>query len=148
MDMQRLRRSTLLSVSLALLAAACDSSTSPADRLGISIAGTSFERGEAGLVAVPFEIVNEGARPLYVAACGDTPITTADRREDGEWVQHSSLACLTFVPSAPIELAPGERLEGTRPLGDAGRFRLRFGVAGRPSGETAWDAASGAFDVH
>lgn len=145
--MHHFARSTVLCFSAALLAAGCDSSTGPADAIAVSTQGTSFERGEDDIALIPWEIVNGGDRTVIVATCGDWPVPVVDRWQNGRWTQHFGGFCLLSTAILPAELQPGERLEGSLSLHEAGVFRLRFGITDSAGGDVDWGAASNAFEV-
>jgi hypothetical protein len=140
-------RSTVLCLSTALLAAACDSSTGPADRIVVSTQGTSFQRGEDEIASIPWEIVNGGLRTVTVATCGDWPVTVVDRWQNGRWTDYYGGYCLHAAALLPAELDPGERLEGSASLHEPGVYRLRFGITDGASGDVDWGATSNAFEV-
>lgn len=56
---------------------------------------------------VPFVVEKTGGNPIYLARCGERLMAALDRREGGQWVQHSGDGCLTNQDMTPVELAPG-----------------------------------------
>ena len=130
----------------ATLSLACEGTTGLDDRLSVTVLGTAFERGDDGLAQVPWRLVNASSRTLSLSSCADWPHPLVDRWTGRRWEQHSGGFCIQDAIFAPVELEPGEELQGATPILDAGRFRLRFGVA-EDGGEMTWKAASQGFEV-
>lgn len=134
---------------LILLLGACNSPIDPnAVALEINTQASEFVISPSrGSVSVPFKITNRDATSTFIARCGDRIMAALDRREGGTWVQHSGDACLTNVAMAPVEIAPGQSLEATREIREAGQYRLRIGVSADASDQPAWTPASNPFSV-
>ena len=143
--MRRILGTTALLLA-ATLPLACEGSTGPDDRLSVTVLGTTFERGDGGLAQVPWRLVNMSSRTLSLSSCGDWPHPIIDRWTGTRWEQHSGGFCIQDAIFAPVELEPGEELQGATPLLEAGRFRLRFGIAEEGRAPT-WKAASKGFEV-
>lgn len=94
---------------------------------------------------MPFTVTNHGARSIPLPRCGDRLMVGVERREGGQWVQYSGDSCLAIYPMDPVELQPGQVLQGTRELREPGIYRLRIGVSNPKQG--VWSNFSNSFTL-
>lgn len=139
----------MFAVSLLFVAACQQLATGPGQsQLRVETTGTTFTRGAAPEFAViPFVVTNQDSRPIYLAWCGERLMAALDRREAGQWVQHSGDGCLTNQDISPVELAPGATVQSQRGVTEAGEYRLRLGSSGSPAEPSQWVVVSNEFTI-
>jgi hypothetical protein len=138
------------SVTAAAIAAllACSAISGPANVVEVDVAGAIFDRiGTPAIATVPFSIRNRGATSIFVTRC-DTRLTTAVERWDGQgWAGYAADICQAVYTSAPLELAPGVSAAANWSLHDAGKYRIRIGVADAAGSGVNRSLVSSEFEV-
>jgi hypothetical protein len=120
----------LAAAALLALSACSGQATAGTAEPRIALAASTYRFPPVGTLQVAFTVVNGGAVPVSVPACGGRPAITVDRGEGGEWRQLGSLVCQANLPMAPVTLPAGRTLEGTVQFGVAGAYRLRLPLVG------------------
>ena len=141
--MPLIRPTGYVTLAAALLLAAC-SKSSPSELTGTSEllpdtstgvevrpAALTFTRNAQNLVEVPYSVVNgRTASVLLTTRCGDRLSPAVQRREGGEWVQHSGGGCFAIFPMSPVPLAAGARRDELEVISSPppGQYRLLLGT--------------------
>jgi hypothetical protein len=121
-----------LSVALALLLAACSSSTGPRSDLRVETSKSVYTLPGAGNPAalVQYTVRNTGSTSVALPQCVDVIGELQRQEADGEWLTIASGPCqTTLAVYAPLVLAPGEAASAQAYVGIAGRYRIRVDVA-------------------
>lgn len=115
-----------------MLLAACDGDPAGIDRGDLLLTAEVDAGVQAPAVNVHFQVRNRGDRALWVwDQCGGDFAPYVDRHDDGRWVDVSSQMCFAAL-QAPIQLEPGESVEGALAIYEPGRYRFRVGVMANP----------------
>jgi hypothetical protein len=137
----------LMSTLVLLTALGCGGSTGLGESIDIHTRGVSFSRDNEAPAHVPFVIENHLLVPIYLERCGSAIMTATDRRDDEGWVPNDATTCITVYPMLPLILGPGTRVESAVGIAEAGTYRIRVGVATRPSHGYDWTVVSNTFVV-
>ena len=131
-----------------VMLSACSSPAGPRNVVEVDVAGATFDRvGAPAIATVPFSVTNRGISSVFVARCNSRVMAAVDRWDGHSWAQYSSDACPAIYTTAPMELVPGASVATSRPVLDAGTYRLRIGTAAAASSEPGWSTVSSQFQV-
>lgn len=127
---------------------ACQSSTGPELELQVVAEDPVVPPEAENFAQVAFTITNTGDEVVAVSRCGERIMTALDRLENGRWVQLSGDACLAVYSSVPLQIEPGQTVEGVRGLeASPGVYRLRIGIVLKDQSPRAWGTASNRFRI-
>jgi hypothetical protein len=115
-----MRAVRLLPLLLAL--AACES-----DPLGTAARNVEVRASlspAAGTRGIDFDVVNNGWRTVYVAACDNRMVPTVQRRDLWDAEGDVNVFCLGIHTLAPVALEPGESARGSVPVSAPGEYRV------------------------
>ena len=136
------RRSAIVAaatIAATLLPLACSSPVAPVPGLEIRPVASAFVRTPAGVAEVPYVVLNAGELPVVlVTRCGDRLVPVVQRRERGEWVQHSGGLCLGNMMASPVAVAPGERRNEIAVVAEPGQYRLVLNTEQGPVASTSF----------
>lgn len=142
-------KSVLRLAAVALLAAACRNTTTPAAGGEVrveTLRGTYTREPSTRRATVTFRVDNGIAEQIFVFRCGEEAVLDLERREGGAWVQVAQPECAPGQRGLPLTIAPGESGTMLVYLREPGTYRLRvwYGIGARSA---VFDRYSGAFTV-
>lgn len=101
----------------------------------------------SGEAAVPLRVLNDRPHTVYVAACGDRPSVTIERRVGNGWENAGAAVCPAVNPAVPVEVEGRSSRPFTVTVREAGMYRVVASVSVAADRSGFRDVASNPFQV-
>ena len=116
-----------------LLLAACDGDPAGANGGDVRLTASVDAFAVAPEVNLQFRVRNEGDRTVWVwDKCGDNFSPWVDRLDGGRWAEILVEGPCFHAVEPPIQLEPGESVQGSIAFYEPGRYRFRVSVTADP----------------